>query len=312
MLEPVSGGTGVQVFFVISGFLITTLLLREQAASGRVSIRHFLLRRFLRIFPVYYLFLAVVAVLMGVRSIDPSFPGLGLAAAYASNFITQAQVTGELGHTWSLAVEEHFYLLWPLAVAWIARRHLGAVLGCVVGASLLMRYQIGLHPEWSVTHYPARWTLPAIDSIAIGCLAAWLRERHPGFRPAGARVTLLMGAGVFLATAYLWLPAGLYILVDAVKATGMAFVLIAIVESPAHPLVRFLELGPVRYCGVISYSLYIWQGLFLRTGPGGRAWFQQEWVALLLTLGVASASYHFYEKRFLRLKERLGRGGAVR
>src|SRR5215203_3503971 len=113
---PVNGGLGVTIFFVLSGFLITWLLLKEEAKWGDVSLRLFYLRRSLRIFPAFYVFWAVIVIGMGVLRHKPvAWPQAISALFYTSNYY-QA-ITGNwqtaLFHTWSLAIEEQFYLLWP-------------------------------------------------------------------------------------------------------------------------------------------------------------------------------------------------------
>lgn len=237
-----------------------------------------------------------------------SYSGLALAATYTANFIPQSANTGELGHTWSLAVEEHFYLLWPLAFAWLRPTARAALLVAGVACCAWVRYQLGMGLWWGVDYYPARWTLPAADSIMIGCLAACWRSWRPATPASSSTWPWLQSlAGAVLFTAYVWMPAPGFFLVEMVKAFGIVMVLFAISANAGHFLTRTLEARPLRYIGVISYSLYIWQGLFLRTGPGSKAWFQQFPQNLILTLGAAALSYHFYEKPFLRLKNKFSR-----
>lgn len=307
-LEPFSGGSGVQVFFVISGFLITTLLLREQERRGSVSIRNFLIRRALRIFPVYYLFLAVLAALMFWQVLEVSKPGFAMAATYTSNFVPRVHNSAEIGHTWSLAVEEHFYLLWPLLFVGCGRFGSPIALAAILALCGWVRYRMGLGIAWTDTYYTTRWTLPAFDSIIVGCLTALLWNRAEWWRNWVARVPLVWClAGVALFGAYLWMPGAWFWAIETVKAAGAALVIVAVTSRGDQMATRLLDWPPMRYCGVISYSLYIWQGLFLRTGPGPGPWFQQYPQNLALTVGVAILSYHFFEKWFLRRKEKFVR-----
>jgi peptidoglycan/LPS O-acetylase OafA/YrhL len=109
------GALGVQVFFVLSGWLICSLLLREREKKGRISLRDFYVRRSLRIWPAFYVFLLTVAVLAAVGAIDVPLQDFVWAGLFLGNYAPQP-LDWWLGHTWSLAVEEQFYLLWPLII----------------------------------------------------------------------------------------------------------------------------------------------------------------------------------------------------
>jgi peptidoglycan/LPS O-acetylase OafA/YrhL len=132
-----TGNLGVRVFFVISGFLITSLLLAEQERNGRISLRVFYLRRALRICPACYVYIIVIGVLGAVGAVEVRKGDLVFAATYTNNFV--ADRSWVLGHLWSLAVEEQFYLLWPAMLCLGGRRR--AVIGAiaVVAVSPLLR-----------------------------------------------------------------------------------------------------------------------------------------------------------------------------
>lgn len=168
------GMLGVRVFFVMSGFLITSLLLAEFNKSGTISLRHFYLRRTLRIFPPFYVYIAVVATcaLGGLVSLRPG--DLAHAVTYTENY--HRDRAWHLGHTWSLAVEEQFYLLWPAVFRWLGLRR---------SVRVLSRYLL-LAPAWrltvSVLFPQARLGIgetffTTADSIATGCLLAILRPQ---------------------------------------------------------------------------------------------------------------------------------------
>src|SRR5665213_839715 len=112
-----SSTQGVHIFFVISGFLITRLLLKERLETGRIHIKNFIIRRFLRLMPVLYLYLGIQAALMAAGIMTRNWLGLLIAAFYMFNFAPRIVCSNELSHLWSLAVEEQFYLLWPLLLA---------------------------------------------------------------------------------------------------------------------------------------------------------------------------------------------------
>ncbi|MGH9888077.1 MAG: acyltransferase family protein, partial [bacterium] len=132
----VFGDIGVRAFFVLSGFLITTLLLRERARDGTISLRGFYLRRALRIFPAFYAYLAVLIVLRAAGTIAPSNSDLAFAGTYTMNF--HAERAWQVGHLWSLSVEEQFYLAWPLTLIVLGtRRALILALAAIAVAPLV-------------------------------------------------------------------------------------------------------------------------------------------------------------------------------
>src|SRR5262249_53791297 len=123
------GNLGVRVFFVISGFLITTLLLAELDKAGRIDFKAFYLRRAFRIFPAFYVYLGAVGLLSLASAIPVPGTDLALAAGYATNFVSERSWL--VGHVWSLSVEEQFYLLWPLGL-WAARSTKGLYIAVFV------------------------------------------------------------------------------------------------------------------------------------------------------------------------------------
>jgi peptidoglycan/LPS O-acetylase OafA/YrhL len=307
----VGGGlAGVEVFFVISGYLITTLLLREFERTGTVSLRHFYLRRSLRIFPPFYAYLAIVALLWLAGLVPEHGPSLLAAATYSIVYLAHPQ-GWEIFHTWSLSVEEQFYLLWPAIFVFAHRRGHGlgfalSILAFMPLVRLLLWFAIP-HAAGSPPH--AAVTAGAIDTLMVGCLLALV-----GNRAALNRVLFRS-----------WLPAALFVvgfvLVPwlAVKARGSGAILAAaigvtvsalciggilchVVGNPGAAAGRFLNLRVLRHIGVISYSLYLWQQLFtdvrLHLGP----------MCYLLMLLVAEASYWCIEKPVQRWRSRLRLG----
>ena len=140
--DIVSGGTGVNVFFTLSGFLITGLILREQARKGRIRLRSFYARRFLRLTPPFALFmiLLLTGITCSLYTVRPI--GLIISFLYLYNYIPHFLLDGEISHTWSLAVEEQFYLVWPFLITLLPRRTLamvalGAIALAVAAAELL-------------------------------------------------------------------------------------------------------------------------------------------------------------------------------
>jgi len=168
------GNLGVRVFFVISGFLITFLMLDEIEATGTVSLKLFYLRRTLRIFPASYAYIlfVLIASMLGLATLSPGdlFHGL----TYTMNYDKHASWL--VGHLWSLSVEEQFYLLWPVVIALFGIRHATLIASSALWIAPLCRLAIQIFLPAS--RYAIRWWFPTImDPIATGCLLAISRNR---------------------------------------------------------------------------------------------------------------------------------------
>ncbi len=297
------GVTGVRVFFVISGFLITSILLAEHDRTGTVSLKKFYYRRTLRIFPTYYAFICGALLLSWWGAGDGSRHVFLTAATYTSNYVGDRGWL--LGHTWSLAVEEQFYLLWPAVVLLLRpKRALWWAIIAVLCAPIfrIIAWQVG--DPWRLLIGTSFET--TMDSIAMGALLA-------GYRAGLIRIP---GLSRLLCGRYVWL-AGMLILsiasLDRPRTQALAGITISnlsialvvdhAVRSRASAWVRFLNWSPVVFIGTISYSLYLWQQPFLnRTSDG---WWAAFPVNVLLALTAALASYYVVERPFLRLRERL-------
>lgn len=309
------GTTGVQVFFVLSGFLITSLLLTELRNTGTISIRNFVIRRSLRIFPLYFLFLFIVTLLHLCGRNVANWEALGYAYCYCYNFIPKDQYVSLLGHTWSLAVEEHFYLVWPTVFLLFAARSRAALvlllLTCIVGAPFLQVLLIDL--GFGQDYFVGRWSFVAGSSIALGCLAAILINGIGNVeavrRWARSRACLALGALLFADSLLVSGDAGLgmRLAVSHLRVVGITLIIMWIFCNPSTLMVRILELRPLRYLGLISYGIYIFQGLFLDTGPvrnPSQSWPPPPWLGFILLVITAPLSYRYFEIPFLRIKDR--------
>ena len=313
------GGTvGVTVFFVLSGYLITSILLAEHGATGAISLRAFYARRALRLFPA----LAVVVVAIPFLQKATADPRLTYeyvwwalsAILYVGNFDRAAGETlGPLNHTWSLAVEEQFYLVWPLvllAVLWWARRDARAVLRAVVAlAGIALAWQVvaAFVLDFDRTYFGLDTNAYA---LLIGCaLAAWLRlAPRPGTGPVWptwVALAALVGMAAFPSIE----PAGVDLRIAAhgapLVALAAAALVVAAVGCPGRgPLVW----RPLTWFGTVSYGLYLWHQVLLQAMPWGMpvvGW--QRPVAIALAIGLAAASYYLLERPLLRVKRRFER-----
>ena len=297
------GRIGVEVFFVISGFLITTLMFRELDRRGRLSIGAFYLRRVLRIVPAYLCLLAVVAALQAAGHAHLTRRDWIAAATYTVNFLRKP--AWEIGHAWSLSIEEHFYLMWPLVIAAFPPRVGRSVaLGSLAFCGLARWAVILVSP--SSSPMAELWTFTRMDTIAAGCLLAFL-ARDPTWR---ARLAPTM-SGAFVAVNLVVLVTSLTLSAFSAKfAVGIAYtlntacltlLLWAAVARPV-PLLNHPLLGAI---GVGSYSIYLWQQLFLDHDKPGMA--HAFPLNVLLAFLAAFLSYRLVERPFLNLKGKLSR-----
>ena len=315
---PVAGGfVGVDVFFVISGFLITGLLLREHERSGRVSLTRFYARRIRRLLPtaavVVVLSLGATWVLVGPldrpdvvadgASAALSVSNIRFALSYGDYFAAISQPSPFL-HFWSLSVEEQFYFVWPglLLLAGRGRRAvIGALLGAVIAGSFAANLAL-THSElgWAFYSLPARaWQLAAGGLLAVAAGQFGAPNRFL------VAVSGLAGWAALAAVAIagLWLSESLpYPGVAAVVPTVASALLIATGRTRGGPGI-VLASRPFRFLGRISYSLYLWHWPILVFAPlaAGRALGLDVQAGLVgVAIAIGWASWHFVEEPFRR------------
>ncbi len=309
-----AGFTGVYLFFAISGFLITTLLLRERDEKGEISLRNFYIRRALRIFPLYYAMVALYVAL--VLAMDHHSEGgraylhnLPYFLSYTSNWFIEVGNPKRIvfHHGWSLATEEQFYLLWP----WVVRysrswRTPVAFMLCllVVDQSLehaLLRGLLTTDPLW------VRALTSIATPICLGCLFAFLLHHRRSFRQAyrllGHRVTVPLLAVLLLLL--LRNPGPPHFFINMTMATLVAAVCI----REDHVLAPLLGNSTAQYIGMISYGMYLLHALpnsaterILKISHPVAVFV----VVLPLTIIGASLSYRLFERPFLRKKVAYG------
>ncbi len=298
------GQHSVDIFFVISGFLITHLLLKELERTGGIDLRRFFLRRFFRIFPAFYVFMAAVALLWAARVVSLNAHSFLCASTYTLNYCRN--IPGwTVSHCWSLSLEEQFYLLWPPSLLLLGRR----------GATYLAAAIIALSPVSRVVSY---YLAPSfrgqeglmlhtrLDTIMFGCLIA-LVSGTPAFEEILPRLirsgrAVALGCLFLLASPVLEMRFGakyLWTVGYTLQGIFISLMLLFAVRKPLSGFGRVLNARLVRHIGVISYSLYLWQQLF--TEPD-RSWFPFNLVLLGI---VAEASFFLVERPALRLRDRV-------
>ena len=278
---------GVRIFFIISGYLITTLLLKEHDKNLTIGLREFYARRAYRILPAAIAFMLPVFVIFWP---ELRWYHMAAAALYLTNF--DFAHPWFLGHLWSLSVEEQFYFLWPgVLKKWY--RHRGAILAGVVLFAPV--YRVACH--FLQLHGRADETFPAVaDVLAIGCLVAVFAKRLPRIGPMWAAGMILPVAFVPVYLGILRFhitPLLLFVLWPAMHLS-IAGLLIHVVQNPYW----ILNVRPVVWLGKISYSLYLWQQLFAYGNH------QRPWYFVGFAVVLASASYYLVEQPMLRLRER--------
>ncbi|HEY2860078.1 MAG TPA: acyltransferase [Terracidiphilus sp.] len=294
---------GVVVFFVISGFLITNLLISEYAEHGRVSLKLFYARRGLRIFPASYAYIAVVVLLWCLGAFHLRQADLVCAVLYLMNYLPHR--TWQLAHLWSLSVEEQFYLLWPFTFAMVRPARRSWVLAGVIFVAVLSR--LGSRLFLAGTPYRDLEMFPMVgDSLATGCLLATMRgwlEQQSWYvmllRPSFSVVILLM---VLFLNRYMGYSI-VSIFGTVLVNTGIAVLIHRSVYFAGDRFGRILNWKPVAFIGMLSYSLYLWQQLFINRNAD--AWINQFPMSLVLTLAAALVSYFGLEKPLMALRSRL-------
>ena len=308
------GGLGVNTFFVLSGFLISWLLLCEWEKSSDISLRNFYSRRTLRIFPAYYFFIIVTVtadLVLGSKEITPAIlPSLTYTMNYFNVFYDHPSLS--VAHTWSLAIEEQFYLLWPaliLIILRINKKLLVPVLLAIILFSMTWRSIAYLYFQFGTSYvYNAFET--RIDSLATGCLLAVLLQKQ-SMRDLVDRVAALPLISVIGFILIVWLhlngtPSYRYTIGYTISALLAAFLLTQFMALSTNRIWRFLEYPPMRYIGIVSYPIYLWHArcLELTAKIGISEIWLKVFVGTLISVAVASCSYYIIEKPFLRLKKR--------
>jgi peptidoglycan/LPS O-acetylase OafA/YrhL len=299
-------GYGVRVFFVISGFLITTLLVKEFEKTGTISLKGFYIRRTYRIFPAFYAYLAVIAALSFAGVIKMMDGDMLAAATYTMNY--HRPRAWYLGHLWSLSVEEQFYLLWPAIVLLLERKNAIIIAGLAILAAPMLR--VALWILMPANRLGIGETFPTVfDALAVGCLLAGIRDALAANRfYSGLLKSPLFVFVPILGLVALFVPRVSF---DLLVGQTIQNVTIAMTvdwavrqhETPVGILIgRLLDAAPIAWIGRLSYSLYLWQQAFInRTGTH---WVQSFPINLVAAFVMAVVSYYLIEQPILRLRDR--------
>lgn len=321
-LQFIPGGFGVTVFFFLSGYLITTLLRVEARKMGRVDLKLFYMRRALRIWPPFYLVLVVSTLLTASGFIQGELRAPSLAAQFLhySNFYIAAHgwegIALGTGVYWSLAVEEHFYLLFPALYSLFLRRGLSsqtqrAVCFAICGTVLAWRciLVVALHSVPDRTYLA---TDTRFDSILFGCALALhgnpMLDSPKRERPETADLGFLAaGLCLLLASFLIRNPMFRETLRYSIQGLGLFPVFITAVRFPGWGPMKLLNLRPVRFVGTLSYSLYLVHHVVVDAVAArstGSALLDGA-LALGVSLAIATGIWYFIEEPCAVVRRRL-------
>lgn len=297
---------GVTVFFVISGYLITGLLIGEQERTGRISLRRFYARRTLRIFPAFYAFVVAIVSLKALGFVTLAPGDLLAAVTYSMNY--HYQRAWALGHVWSLAVEEQFYLLWPAALALLGLSR-GTFAALFVMATGPIARTV-LYAFVPASRVGLDQMFPTVaDTLATGCLLALVQKRLSASlvyrRFLLSPVFVVVPAGLFAAVALSDHPRFDGLVGQTCRNVAIAVILDRAVRFPRGALGAFLNARPIAFVGTISYSLYLWQQPFVNRHAS--LWMNHVPQSVVLAFAAAFASYRLVERPVLAWRDRARR-----
>lgn len=314
---PLGGMVGVTLFFVLSGYLITSILLRERQQRGRIDLNAFYIRRALRLMPALVAVLLLSPVILYVLR-DPLLtpdiiPASLITLTYLSDFFRAA---GDhlvvYGHTWSLAVEEQFYLVWPallIALTYLAKRKRSLFWMVATFALALAAWRLVAAGTMAFER-----VYFALDTNALGLMAgAAIAIMPPVLKQSSAIIAAGAGALALVALAAVPLEPGSAAYYSALTFGAPVAVctsLVAILGARVTP--RVLGMRPLVFFGRLSYGLYLWHEVLLLSTPGGQP-VEGLWrvVAATAALVLAIGSWVFVEAPALALKKRFERGGPI-
>jgi peptidoglycan/LPS O-acetylase OafA/YrhL len=297
------GSLGVNIFFVISGFLITNLLLVEEQKEGHINVKYFYLRRILRIVPVYALYVIFVCSFIKVDHLSFTKYNLLHIATFTTNF--DAGLERVFQHFWSLSVEEQFYLIWPATLI-LFRKHLKIVILILLLCSCVTRAFSYKFPAYAFVSLSPFFNFS--DAIFIGALGGILFfenrniVKHKIFQSYLPQIFMV---GMILLFKYLPTHVNMGIITlpfgAPIVSFSILFLILANIHDSGKITFKILNNKVIVHIGVLSYSIYIWQQFFFHGEKAIWGTFPYNIPEVYL---IALASYYLWEKPFLKLKTR--------
>jgi peptidoglycan/LPS O-acetylase OafA/YrhL len=302
------GGRGVMLFFALSGLLICSRMLQEEQVRGAIDLKGFYIRRFCRIQPAALLYLGVIFVLMSLGVLVSHFNDLLSSLFFLRNYVHPHPVEESwyTAHFWSLSIEEHFYLFLPGFLVLIRRFRMAILVAMAIGLEICRARFVGS----AIASFQT--DLEAATIVLSAAVAVFLTQ--PGAHAWCLR--WLQPWVAFTITGCIWVGIELHHGRFDHAALVCTFPLL-VVSTMLHPRSlpgRMLEFAPLKFIGLVSYSLYLWQQMFLITSfnvPASK-WgvlvaLQTTWLRYFALFGIAIASYYLLERPLMRLGHRLAK-----
>jgi peptidoglycan/LPS O-acetylase OafA/YrhL len=300
---------GADIFFVLSGFLITWLLLKEERKTGTLNIRRFYVQRAIRILPPY-LFCIIVLAALGLAGVVALGPNDVVSSLLFFRNCASAGTTFTTSHFWSLAIEEQFYLLWPITLLWIRSPRSRSRLICSL---------IAAAPVWREATYlmmgPSEFMIIRsdfhCDPLLFGCALALIRSNPAGLArlkssmlqsPIALCVAAIVLAAVLARPADHALVRHFWFFRLTFESLAIAIVVNYVVEHRDDPLGKILNSRIVVWIGKISFSLYLWQQSAFTFAPNGHTPWAPFPIAAAAAIAMTMVSYNFIEKPCNRLR----------
>jgi peptidoglycan/LPS O-acetylase OafA/YrhL len=303
------GWIGVDLFFALSGFLITGILLDAKSVAQRGAVlRAFYARRALRILPLSLAFLALVFVVAPRLGIAPTTPWREQRWywTYLSNWQTgpRSPVGWQISHFWSLAVEEQFYCVWPWIVLGLSRRRVGWIAGALLVVAPLVRWWLALSPAPQIGHPHDEFTVARLDCLAAGALVAVVAHAGPLARFRRWWITATVAGLTIVVLTLTLMP---QVPSTVFRFTGLALAtagVVALIAGASASMARWLDWPPMAWIGTVSYGIYIVHRVPLEllrqrgVAPGAPLFLATTALALV----IAGASWYLFERPILSLK----------
>jgi peptidoglycan/LPS O-acetylase OafA/YrhL len=328
-----SGDLGVNLFFVLSGFLITFLLLKEKELNGRINIPHFYLRRVLRIWPVYFLVVILCLFVFTHFSVPESFPihtdtkrlNPWLYASFLGNFdyLYHGISNVMIGVLWSVSVEEQFYLFWPLLIAFVPRKYLMALFIILISASIAFRFFCSNGGNAMILRYHSFSSVTDLTTgavLALLCMKESFVEKVRNMPRWLIILPYLLFIAILPFRSFIWKFGIHYVHVASILPFLLSSFFAFFILEQNYALHSFYKLGNFRIIsslGKYTYGMYCYHMLvffivlylFYTAGtdvihPDKSVFIPEVTAAFFGTIFISIFSFRFFESRFLRLKNR--------
>lgn len=302
------GAVGVTIFFVISGFLITYLLLVEDAKNGNINVKAFYNRRIFRILPVYFLYVSFILLWRNIENIHISRNDLLHVFSFTVNF--DPGISKFLGHFWTLSIEEQFYIFWP-AVLIFFRKHLKVILIILISYSSIVRIislKFGSYDIITLAPF-----FSSSDAIFIGSLGGIMFFERPNIckhKVFSSYSAQFIAIGIFVLFLFLkGYPSKFAVISvpfsDTFISLSVIFLIFSYLTPSGNLIFKMLNSKMLVHIGVLSYSIYVWQQFF-DDGNGNVHVFWRTFPYNILVIYVVSlGSYYLWEMKFLKLRKYL-------